>query len=187
MNWFRFSNPTSRDSVRQELREEPSLLDATRLLAPAIVQDIEPKGVYYFPRNRAWMLQTDEHSAERVARRAHGGLVGKKSLTAADPYLHHLTLYVAHPGGYIKVEGPPEKARDTEKSDKKYKILSKGKHTFGSQGIKLSGSEGSYTLEILPALKEFRGKFRAAKFTAPTLDEIEQKLDEAIDKVSVLL
>ena len=173
--------------VRQELGEEPMLLDATRLLSPAVVRDIEPKGVFFFQRNRAWMLRTDEHLAERVARSAHKGLVGKRSLTAADPFLHHRTLYVAYPGGYIKVEGPPEKARDTEKSDKKYKILFKGKDVFGSQGVKLSGSEGSYTLELLPARKEFRGKFRATKITVATLEEVEKKLDEAIDKVAVLL
>lgn len=188
MDWARFSNPGGED-VRRELQEEHSMLDASRLLTPAGLQGVDvPEAVYYFPRTRAWMLKTsDENTARRVAERAHKKLIGKPSLTAADPFLHHIPLYVAYPGGYVKVAGLPEKVRETGKADAKHRIMLKGKDVFGPRGVKLRGSEGDYRLELLPTRREFRDKFRAATVTAPTLEEIESKLDEAINKVSTLL
>jgi hypothetical protein len=192
MHWARFSNPVPQavgDDVRLELGEEPYILDASRLLAPAVLKNMEqPPAVYHFVRNQVWVLKTvDERTAALVAAKAHKGLIGKRSLTASDPFFHHKTLYVAYPGGHIKVEGPPEKARETKKADLKHHILRKAKGTFGARGAKLSGAEGAYAIQVLPVRKEFRGKFSAALFRAPTLEGIEQKLDEAIEKVQVFL
>lgn len=191
-NWLStnpFRSNSVGDDVRRELGEEPTMLDASRLVTPPGLRGVdEPAAVYYFQRARAWMLKTsDEGAARRVAAQAHKKLVGKRSLTASDPFLHHMPLYVAYPGGYVKAAGLPEKKRETSKADAKHRILRKGKDTFGARGVKLTGSEGAYRLEIRPARKEFRGKFGATAVTAPTLDEIEKKLDGAIEKVEALL
>ena len=57
------------------------------------------------------MLKSSSDAAENVARRAHKNLVAKRSLTAAEPYLHHLKLYVAYPGGYVTHPGLPDRGR----------------------------------------------------------------------------
>ena len=136
------------------------------------------------------MIVTDVDSksaAERIGRTVQKNLVPKTKLMAADPYLHHIPLYVTYKDGFAKLDGEEEKPKDTTKSDAKHKLLLKGKDTFGEKGVKLTGGEGEYTLEILPVRKEFRGKFRASKVTAPTLEALSAKLDEAIDKVSQFL
>jgi hypothetical protein len=109
---MRFNGEAGRD-VEKELGEYPSMLDASRLLKPTVLRDVEqPPAVYFFQRGYAWMLKThDQASAEKVARRAHKNLVGKRSLVASDPYLHHRKLFVAYPGGYVTHPGLPEKVR----------------------------------------------------------------------------
>lgn len=170
--------------VEKLLGETPMSLAAERLLTPAGLRGVLQGTVFFFRKKQSWMLRTpDEQTARQVARRAHKNLVGKRSLTASDPFLHHLTLYVAYPGGYVKVDGPPEKARDSEKLDAKYRITQKGKETFGARGVSLSGSEGKYMLVLTPTVKSLRGSKRV-QLLAPTLEELEQKLDDVIEDIN---
>jgi hypothetical protein len=179
-----------RRQVENLLGEIPEMRDATRFVKPAGLRYLSPPAIYFFKRARAWMIDEhdmDEEEAESIGLRVQRNLVGKKSLTAADPYLAPLRLFVVFNGGYIELPGEAEKARDTTTSDLKHKILFHGQEVFGKQGCQLDGHEGAYRLKILPSRREFRGKFPAAEVRAATLDEIWANLSKAIEQVSHLL
>lgn len=174
--------------VRDYLREERQMLDATRLLKPRTLGVIEGDVVYYYRRSRAWEIRVrDKATAEKVVTKAQADLIPKSKLEASDPYLHQLELYVSYPGGFVQASGLVEKKRDTGKADAKRQILLRGQEVFGKAGIRLSGSEGAYVLRIVPARKEFRGKFRPSEVTAPTLEKLSELLETAISKVQALL
>jgi len=164
------------------------MLDATRLLKPRTLAAIDPQVVFYYQRSRAWELRTSSESiAQKVVAKAQADLIPKTKLTASDPYLHQLELYVSYPGGFVQAGGLAEKKRETGKADLKHKILLRGQEVFGKAGIRLSGGEGAYVLKVLPARREFRGKFPAAQVTAPTLEALSELLEKAIAKVQPLL
>lgn len=174
--------------LRDQLHEEHSMFDASRYLKGPTLAAIEPKAVFYYQRHQAWELRVkDADTAVKIAARAHKDLVSKTKLTAADQHFHHRKLYVSYPDGVVEHDGLPEAKRNTEKADLKYKILLKGEETFGKRGVKLTGAEGAYKLAILPVRKELRGKFSGGAFSAATLQELDQKLDDAIGKVQHLL
>jgi hypothetical protein len=181
--------PPREEVILVVLKEEPSLLDATKLVKPAGLRVIGREVISYFRRNKAWLFETHEaskSSAERAGKVAQANLISKTILTASDPYLHQLDLYVTYQDGWVKLEGILEKPKNTEKADLKHKILLAGKAVFGERGIKISGGEGNYTLELLPVRKELRGKVRPAKVSAETLEGIQELLDKAIKGVSPL-
>lgn len=96
----------ARYAVEQELGEMPTMLDASVLLKSEAEGLIEPHAIYYFQRSRAWLVQVDattDAGAEKLGRKVQRLLTSKRSLTASDPFMHALPLFVAFDGGYIKL------------------------------------------------------------------------------------
>jgi len=175
-------------SASRVLTELAEALDASRLVKPSGLREVDGGVIFYYRKSRAWAIDSqaqDEDAARRAGERVQRNLVGKKSLISSDPYLHHLTLYVAYPGGVVEIAGEPEKGRDTGKSDAKHKISYRGQSAFGKKGFALEGRDGDYKITIRPYLKEHRGKFAVSTFRAATLDEISAALDRVIEKLGI--
>lgn len=68
---------------------------AERLLRSEVLPLLRAPVVYHFIKSRAWAVEVkddvDPHKVGAALRRA---LVGKRSLTSADPFLHDMTLHV---------------------------------------------------------------------------------------------
>jgi hypothetical protein len=181
-----------RMEVEKKIGEMGSLVSAQPLLKPAGISLLKQPGVTYYRHKRAWMIEVDadtEQEAKRKGQRVQQNLVGKRSLSSSDPYLHQLPLYVIFNTGWVVLEGIPERVKEhgTSLPDLKRDILRRGKGFFGASGVSLGGREGAYTLTLRPALKEHRGKFGPGSFRAETLEELSQKLDQAIEQVEKIL
>ena len=97
----------------EELLGEPAGMHSD-LLKPT--DGLEPQAAFTFRFARAWMVKTDASGPEeaaKIGRRARRNLIGKRSLTAAQPYLHDRDLYVAYPGGYVHLPASPRINRRT--------------------------------------------------------------------------
>lgn len=148
-------------------------------------------GIEWFNRTKLWMVRVDADTAEEaeaMGRKLQRELASKRSLTAADPYLHHVPLVVLYGDDQsVELPGLEESARRPKapgKADLRRSITDRGKAFFGNKGFTLSGAEGRYHLTFRPALKKFRGVFSETSTSAKTLEEAAEKLDQAIEKLS---
>jgi len=93
------------DEVTRKLKEEPEVLPAKQLLSPNLVRVLEEPAVFRYRRNKAWMLKVPSRGqASQVGGKAFGGL--NKRIPSHLEFLHDQTLYVAFPGGFIRVDPP---------------------------------------------------------------------------------
>ena len=172
------------------------VFDATRFVKPPAVALIKSddggRAIRYWSR-KAWAITVDADSdgeARKLGEKVQKNLTSKKSMTASDPYLHQLTLYVIHNKGWVLLDGIPETVKvktGPNLSDLKRSLVYKAEEYFGSNGATLGGKEGRYTLVLKPALAKHRGLFGESAVVAPTIPELETKLDAAIQKVESLL
>lgn len=82
----------------------PSIIDATRLLKPeGLALLAKGPAIHYFRKRgapTAWAVDVGSvKDADRVGKKIFKSLVSKRALTAADPFMHDLPLYVVHSGG----------------------------------------------------------------------------------------
>jgi len=174
---------TPRRELEAQLGEMPSLLDAEQLVKPAGVAALARPAIYAFQRNRVWLVEVNATTAQQAAtlgERVRRNLVSKRALTAADPFLHDLPLFVSYRGGVVKLEPPAAEPKGETLADRKHRIVRKAKNVFGESGTQLTGGAGDYRLLVKPALKEWRGVFTQTTVRAPTLDELDAKLDDVI-------
>lgn len=194
-------NPKARSNPSGSMREiedivggMPSLLAATPLLKPPALALLHggPKLFYWWVRGpKAWAVEvdaSDDATAQKLGAKIQKGLVSKKNLSASDPYLHDLPLYVTHRNGWALVETAeaPAKAPST-KSNAKSDLSEKAKAYFGANGATVGGAEGRYVLAIKPALAKHKGLFAETSVRAATIEELDRKLDATIQKLDGLL
>lgn len=173
--------------VENLLGEMPQTLAAQRLVKDEGLRGVDP-AVKHFFKSKAWAITTHARSAEeaaKIGKRVQSKLVSKRSLSASDPYMHDLDLYVVYDGGFVKLENEPkvEKVKAPGKRDVRDDILRKGKSVLGESGFKIGGREGAYHMRLIPALKKFKGKFSETSVSASTLEELDAKLDTVIEKL----
>ena len=148
--------------------------------------------LYTDPPNRAWMVEVDADAPEQAAKlgqRVRRNLIGKRSLSSWQHFVHEWPLFVVYDKGYVRLQAPPPKAKGTEStvSSRKRTLLAKARGFFGQKGASLAGSEeDGYALTLRPALKKLRRVFSAGTARG-TLDELDAALDSAIDQVERLL
>lgn len=172
--------------ARASMGAQPYLIPAESVLSPQGLRITGP-GVYWSQGGRKWMIQTgarSEAEAKTLGLKVQKNLKSKGSLSASDPFLHHMPLLVVWSEGWVELPGIPEKKRDTEVRDTKYVLTKKGLDFFGSRGFSLGGRKGAYTMTIKPVLKEHKGKFSTTTVRAATLEDLEKKLDQAIQMLS---
>lgn len=181
---YRLGNYWSQEArlaIERALGEMGGLLDATRLLKPAGLKLIGEPRIRFFQRARAWSV--DLHSVSD-APKLFASLVSKRALTASDPYLHDMPLYVPTKDGFVVVTPTPaaKKVRTApSKSDEKDALVRHVEAFFGLNSARVLGHDGDYKLALKP-LGRFRGVFGSASFSAPTLSELSVKMDAAIAK-----
>jgi len=98
--------PSPMRDVENSLGEMPQLLDASRLLKST--SGIQDGAIRYFRRSHAWMVVVDAttaDSATTIGQRVQRSLVGKRNLTAADPFMHDKRLFIVYDHGSIEL--PP--------------------------------------------------------------------------------
>jgi len=97
------------------LRELPETLAAERLLkSPELVSDGR---ILSYRRGRTWAVRVIASSQDKAAalgRRIQKSLVGKRSLTASDPFFHDKRLVVIYDDGWVEL--PPAEASSEERS-----------------------------------------------------------------------
>lgn len=171
----------ARLAIEKALGEMGSLLDATRLLKPAGLKLIGEPRIVFFQRARAWSVDLRSVSD---APKLFASLVSKRALTASDPYLHDMPLYVPTKDGFVVVT-PAEKAskapKAPNKNDEKDALIRHVEAFFGLNSARIIGRDGDYNLALKP-VGRFRGVFGATSFSAPTLSELGVKMDAAIAK-----
>jgi hypothetical protein len=174
-----------------QLGEYHELFSAERYLKPAGLRLLSPPGMmlYYFRKSRSWAVEVPvatEAEAERLAVRIRGQLVGKRSLTASDPFLHDRPLFVIYQHGIVRNEAEAPAPRGPSAADQKHKLLYRAKDVFGERGAQLTGGAGDYRLRISPAKREWKGIFSPSTVQAATLDELAERLEEVIAKAEAL-
>ena len=85
---------------------------ASRLLT-ADVQGLLSSGVvHHFVSSRSWAVEVKEGvEPHKVGPKLFRSLVGKRSLTSSDPFLHDMTLYVVAPHEVVVVEPKAKKGK----------------------------------------------------------------------------
>lgn len=108
----------ARRAAIAKLKEEPQALDPTRLLKHPDLVPPEPSGrprpLFFFPRNKTWMVwspATTAAAAEKLGKRLQRDLIGKRLLTASDPYLHDAPLLVLYGSTFVEISPPTKKTR----------------------------------------------------------------------------
>lgn len=82
--------------------ETPELLPVTRLIKPEGLALLANDGAYRFKKARAFAVEAKPGlELVRVAKKIRASLVSKRALSAADPFLHDLTLYVVDKDRYV--------------------------------------------------------------------------------------
>jgi hypothetical protein len=198
-DFMEVNNPSPRNpdnEVRKQLeqlhRSHSETLLAKTYLGPAGLKLLADPGLQYWTR-KAWSVRvnaSDQATAKRMGQVILKSLRPKSHLTAADPYLYGLPLFVRFTEGWVEVEGlaPKEKVRTTPTvSDQKAKIQRLGEEFFGAGSIRLLGKDGAYTMHITPKLREHKGLFKDLSARGQTLDELSLKLSRAIDRAKQFL
>lgn len=85
---------------------------AYRLLGSKAIELLEGPMVFHYIKSRAWAVDVkpgvDLQAAGKTFFRQ---LVGKRSLTAADPFLHDMRLYLVGPTEIVVIDPPAKKGR----------------------------------------------------------------------------
>lgn len=92
------AGPSPLDELQKRLGESPNAYAGDRLLKPEVHDLLSSHVVYHFVRSRAWaVIVKPGVDHEKASKKLFRGLVGKRSLSAAYPFLHDMTLYVLDP------------------------------------------------------------------------------------------
>lgn len=172
----------------------PEMRPAHTFLSSVGVRHLVEPSLLYWNR-RAWSVQVDapnKAAAERLGRTIQKNLLPKKSLTSADPYLYELPLFVRFDGGFVEVPGIAPTARKTPglgdgTADQKHRVKLTGEAFFGAGSISIAGTDGAYTLRVIPKLKVHQGLFKHTEVGGATIAELSEKLNGAISKVEAFL
>ena len=169
-------------------------LSSHRLLKSPGISLLADPVIRYWDR-RAWLVISkapNVSGARAVGVKVQKNLKGKKTLSAADPYLHQLPLYVvAQDGKWVKIDPIPEKVKvktGPDLNDQKRAVISKGEDYFGPGSIRITGGGSrGYTLAVTPKKPEHKKLFRMQTVKGSSLDDLSSRLDEAIGKIDQFL
>ena len=175
----------SRRKFEKEVGSYASALPADRFLKTQSVVRLVGGKIHHIGPNKAWFVYVDKpvSEAQKIGRRVYRSLRGPRSLTASDPYLHKKPLWVGtNDGEATLIENPSPHTVDQGRGvNKKDLLIRRGKDIFGARGFSISGSRSrGYTMTLVPYLKKWRGVFGKTSVFAQTIDELEEKLEEAL-------
>jgi len=142
--------------------------------------------------NQGWALISDAQTkaeAEAIGRKAQTHLTPPSKLTAADPYVHTLPLFVIYGRRWVKLEAPQKKRtgpKPASVTEVKAALAREGNAVFGAGAVSITGKAGAYQLRIEPRKVALRRAFRPVTVSGD-LDKLESKLREAIKTAQAFL
>ena len=104
----------ARHEIDKRFNSPGQILAASTYIKPEAMQGVDDGIVYW--RGMVWAIQTDAKTKEealRIGKRVQRNLVGVRSLSVSDPYVHTLPMFVLYENGSVEMPAAGSKKKSS--------------------------------------------------------------------------